>query len=144
MRNQMRVSDELIRQLKSYECLRLKAYRCPAGVPTIGWGHTQGVKMGQVITLQQAEALLKGDILPCERYVNTIRNDFTQGQFDALVDFIFNLGITRYRSSTLAKRVLTGDVAAVQCEFKKWVYANGVKQGGLVKRRNWEALKYGE
>ena len=65
----MRVSDICFSKIQEFEGLRLTAYKCPAGVWTIGHGHTKGVKMGQTITKAQAETLLRGDLLPCEEYV---------------------------------------------------------------------------
>ena len=101
----MRVSNILMAYIKEIEALRLQAYKCPAGVWTIGYGHTKGVKPGMVITKAQAETLLRGDILPCEEYVRGLRLELTQGQFDALVDFCFNAGTDALRRSTLLQRV---------------------------------------
>ena len=81
----MKASNLLIGKIKDFEGCNLSAYKDSVGVPTIGIGHTKGVKMGQVITMEQAEAFLKEDLLPVEKYVNTIKKVKTQGQFDALV-----------------------------------------------------------
>ncbi len=141
----MKASGLLITKLKEFEGLRLKSYRCSAGVWTIGYGHTRGVKAGQVITKTQAETLLHGDLLPVERYVDGLKLHLTQGQFDALVDFAFNLGTGALgRSSLLQKVLLKTPTADIQAEFRKWVYAGGKKLPGLVKRREWEANRWSE
>ena len=135
----MRASEECINAIKGFETLELKAYKCPAGVLTIGYGHTRGVKRGQVITKVQADVLLKGDILNVEKSLNSMSITFTQGQFDALVDFCFNLGMVKFIGSTLYTKILvhaTDDEIATQ--FRRWVYGGGKKLDGLVKRREWE------
>jgi len=141
----MKASQILINKIKEFEGVKLKAYKCPAGVPTIGVGHTQGVKMGQTITIEQAESLLKGDLLPVENYLNSLPHSFTQGQFDALADFAFNLGVSKLSHSTLLKLVLQGERDnLIQAEFTKWVYVGGKKLQGLINRRNWEATRWTE
>lgn len=125
--------------------MRLTAYKCPAGVWTIGYGHTKGVKMGQTITKAQAETLLRGDLLPCEEYVRGLNLELTQGQFDALADFCFNLGTAALQRSTLLQKIRTkADEQTIRGEFAKWVNAGGVRLQGLVKRRAWEADRYFE
>lgn len=126
--------------IKDFEGLRLKAYLCAAGVPTIGWGHTKGVRLGQTITEAQAEDLLVEDIAPIERQLNRLGVNFRQGQFDALVSWIFNLGATAFSNSTLYKRIKEGAAdQQVADEIVKWVYANGRPLLGLMKRRAAEA-----
>lgn len=139
----MKTSEETIYQIKKFEGLRLTAYRCPAGVLTIGYGHTVGVKSGQRITLSEAEALLRRDLYPIEKFLNTIKNVDKQCEFDALADFAFNLGIGALRSSTLLKMIVKGaSQNTIQAEFLKWVNAGGKRVEGLVKRREWEANKW--
>lgn len=141
----MRVSDICFEKIQEFEGLRLTAYKCPAGVWTIGYGHTKGVKMGQTITKAQAETLLRGDLLPCEEYVRGLNLELTQGQFDALVDFCFNLGTAALQRSTLLQKIRTkADEQTIRGEFAKWVNAGGVRLPGLVKRRAWEADRYFE
>lgn len=139
----MRASNQLIEKIKEFEGLHLDAYKCPAGVPTIGAGHTRGVKMGQTITMAQADALLRGDLLPCEKYVNSLNLDLTQNQFDALVDFAFNCGVGNLRNSTLLKKVrINAPVDEIQGEFRRWNKSKGKVLQGLVTRREWEAQMY--
>ena len=141
----MRVSDICFEKIQEFEGLRLTAYKCPAGVWTIGFGHTKGVKMGQTITKSQAETLLRGDLLPCEEYVRGLNLELTQGQFDALVDFCFNLGTAALQRSTLLQKIRTkADELTIRNEFAKWVNAGGVRLQGLVKRRAWEADRFFE
>ena len=139
----MRASEECINAIKGFETLELKAYKCPAGVLTIGYGHTRGVKKGQVITKVQADVLLKGDILNVENSLNSMSINFTQGQFDALVDFCFNLGMVKFIGSTLYTKILVNapddEIAA---QFRRWVYGGGKKLDGLVKRREWEVQQW--
>ena len=139
----MRASEECINAIKGFETLELKAYKCPAGVLTIGYGHTRGVKKGQVITKVQADVLLKGDLLAVEKSINDLGLALTQGQFDALVDFCFNLGRTKLLNSTLYVKILDNasddDIAT---QFRRWVYGGGKKLDGLVKRREWEVQQW--
>lgn len=126
--------------IKAAEGLRLDAYRCPAGVPTIGWGHTKGVKMGQSITLAMAEDLLVGDIGPIERLLNSLGINFRQEQFDALVSWIFNLGDGKFKNSTLYKRILeNASDEEITDQMVKWIYSGKKQLPGLVKRRVAEA-----
>ena len=122
------------------EGCRLAAYRDAAGVPTIGYGHTAGIRMGDRISQQQAKALLRQDVEAVMRQVRALDVARTEAQLEALTSFAFNLGIARLRSSTLLKVIRQGgSKQAIQREFKRWVYAGGRKLSGLVKRREWEA-----
>ena len=139
----MKSSELLLNKIIDFEGCKLTAYKCPAGVWTIGIGHTTGVKQGQVITEAQAMTLLKGDLLPCENYVNNLGVCKTQGQFDALVDFAFNLGTAALERSTLLKYIRQGKAEQyIREQFARWVNAGGKVMPGLVKRRAWEADRY--
>lgn len=139
----MQASEILIAEIKSCESLRLKAYRCPAGVPTIGYGSTKGVRMGMVITKEEAERRLREDLAVPERFVNSLNVCKTQGQFDALVDFAFNVGCGRLKTSTLLKYIKAGKpVSEIQKQFLRWNKAGGKVLAGLTKRREWEANRY--
>ena len=139
----MKSSELLINKIIEFEGCKLTAYKCPAGVWTIGVGHTKGVKQGQTITKAQAMTLLKGDLLPCENYVNNLGVCKTQGQFDALVDFAFNLGTAALGRSTLLKYIRIGKAEQyIREQFARWVNAGGKVMPGLVKRRAWEADRY--
>ena len=139
----MIVSDILLEKLMEMEGCRLVAYRDAAGVPTIGYGHTAGVRMGDRISQQQAKALLRQDAEAVMRQVRALDVARTEAQLEALTSFAFNLGIARLRSSTLLKVIRQGgSKQAIQREFKRWVYAGGRKLSGLVKRREWEASHF--
>lgn len=138
-----RASDTLIQAVKQFEGLRLKSYLCPAGIWTIGYGHTHGVKAGQQITSAQADSLLVGDLLPFVQYVNRLGVCKTQGQFDALVDFTYNLGTAALGSSTLLQRIrINADDATICKEFRRWVHSGGKVLTGLKKRREWECEQW--
>ncbi|OTA21161.1 lysozyme [Xenorhabdus beddingii] len=135
----MEISESGIDKIKSYEALRLKAYPDPAtgAEPwTIGYGHTKGVKPGQVITAQQAEAFLRQDLVPIYGALyRLVKVPLTQGQFDALCSFIFNLGIGNFTHSTLLKKLNAGDYQGAAGEFLKWDRADGHELPGLRIRR---------
>ena len=139
----MKSSELLINKIIEFEGCKLQAYKCPAGVWTIGVGHTKGVKQGQTITKAQAMTLLKGDLLPCENYVNNLGVCKTQGEFDAIVDFAFNLGTAALGRSTLLKYIRAKKPEQyIREEFAKWVNSKGMRLKGLVIRRQWEADRY--
>lgn len=132
----MLISNNGINLIKKFEGLELKAYKDSVGILTIGYGHTHGVKAGDVITGQQADTFLREDAQVAELAVNTnVKVKLTQGQFDALVSFIFNLGAGNFVKSTLLKKLNAGDYAGAADEFGKWVNAGGKPLPGLVKRR---------
>ena len=133
--------------IKSFEDLSLKAYhgKCDrAGVYTIGWGHTRGVKPGDVITREKAEELFNADLEPIERTLNADlvtgrpRPLVTQDQFDALCSFVFNVGSGRYLDSTLRRKIKQGDIMGAAGEFKRWIYSNHKIAPGLITRRDAE------
>ena len=113
---------------------------------TIGYGHTRGVRPGQVITRREAELLLSADLEPIERHLTTDLGEdgVLQCQFDALCSFCFNLGIGAYMKSTLRKYVKAGRDADAGREFAKWVHAGGRVLPGLVRRRRAEAELYAQ
>ena len=135
-RKVMQISKAGLDLIKQFEGLYLKAYRCPAGVPTIGYGHTAGVAMGQTITQQQADDYLRRDVRQFERAVaRLVTVPLTQGQFDALVSFSFNLGEGALAQSTLLRLLNAGDYAGAGLEFERWNKAGGRVLPGLVRRR---------
>lgn len=139
----MKTSQDALDAIKEFEGLRLHAYKCPAGVWTIGYGHTDGVTEGMVVNEKQAESLLKIDLKPVEKAVNALGVCKTQGQFDALVDFAFNLGIGALENSTLLKCIRKGDTMdEIARQFRRWIYANGKILPGLQIRRAWEVAQY--
>lgn len=142
----MEASEILIKQIKAFEGLRLEAYRDAAGVLTIGYGHTgSDIREGDRISEYWAEELLRNDLGATEAAVRRLHVARTQGQFDALVSFVFNLGIGRLHGSTLLKVIRKGGSHhQIQREFKRWVYAGGKKLRGLERRRAWESQRFFE
>lgn len=139
----MKISCNGKSKLKSFEGLRLVAYQCAAGVWTIGWGHTSGVKEGNKITVGQAELFLTSDLIPFENAINRlVKVTITQNQFDALICLIFNIGITAFTNSTLLKKLNAGDYAGASNQFLVWnkITLNGIKKPslGLTQRRQSE------
>ena len=122
--------------VRFYEGLRLQAYLCPAGIPTIGYGHTKNVKLGDVCTKQQAEEWLENDFFMAKTDVKAVvKVPLRQNQLEALSSFVFNLGVRKLIQSTLLKKLNAGDYTGAASEFDKWVYSGGVKLAGLIKRR---------
>ena len=142
----MKVSDDLLHALKRFEGFRAKAYRCPAGVWTCGYGHTRGVTARTTCNEAKAEEWLRKDLEPIESFLSAIPEVCrTQGRFDACADFCFNLGTGAFKGSTLFKRIQKKEsVSAIQAEFLKWVYAGGRPLEGLKTRRRWEAGRFAE
>lgn len=141
----MKTSEEAIQAIKGFEGLRLAAYRCPGGVWTIGYGHTKGVRDGMACTETEADRWLREDLEESERAVTALAVCKGQGQFDALVDFVFNLGIGSLKRSALLRCIRRGDTDEEVCrQFGRWVYSGGRKLQGLVKRREWDAKRWTE
>ena len=141
----MKMSDENRRNLlQRFEGCRLKAYRCPAGILTIGYGHTSAAGDPQVyetmvITQDRAEQILARDLAKFERAVEAcVTVPLEQNQFDVLVDFDYNAGVGALQKSTLLKKVNAQDFDAVPAELMKWTKAGGKELLGLVKRRQAE------
>ena len=139
----MKASPAAIDLIKRFESLQLEAYLCPAGVWTIGWGHTAGVEPGMRITEQHAEELLGLDIQEVERSLaSVIHAPLTQGQNDALVSLCFNLrGGARQlpkAAPKLVSKIDSGDYAAAAMELLDINHANGAVLAGLTRRREAE------
>jgi lysozyme len=142
----MQMSQEGIDALlKKFEGCKLKAYRCPAGICTIGYGHTSAagaptVTDGMVITQQQCDDILRRDLVKYETAVHEmVEQPLTQHQFDVLVDFAYNAGVGNLKSSTLLKKVNAGQFDAVPAELMKWTKGGGKVLAGLVRRRQAES-----
>lgn len=135
----MKTSDVGIELIKKYEGCILKSYKCPSGVWTIGYGHTNGVKSGMQITKAQALDYLKQDLNVFEKAVTDyVKVPLNQNQFDALVSFSFNCGSGALKTSTLLKKLNSCDYNGAANEFLKWNKSNGKVLNGLVRRRQEE------
>ena len=134
-------SDAGLTLTKNFEGLQLAAYADQGGVWTIGYGHTgPGVHAGLTITQEQADAFLESDIAGAVTCVNRlVKGPIVQCQFDALVDFTFNLGCASLAASTLLRDVNAGNFAGAGSEFLRWDHVQGVVIPGLLRRRQAEA-----
>lgn len=139
----MKTSHKGIALIKEFEGLSLKAYKCPGGVRTIGYGHTAGVKPGMVISEAQAEEYLMADLIASEKYLNDLRLAINQNQFDALISFIYNVGTGNFSRSTLLRKVRANPQDnSIMDEFLRWVYSKGRVLPGLQRRRLAEMKLY--
>jgi lysozyme len=135
----MKTSTKGINLIKKYESCYLKAYLCPAKIPTIGFGHTNGVKLGMSITKVRAEELLKQDLEYFETSISAlVKVPLTQNQFDALVSFVFNIGVNAFRKSTILRLINLKQYASASLEFIRWNKAAGKELLGLTRRRKEE------
>lgn len=135
--------------IKRFEGFSPTVYICPAGYPTIGYGHLvrdhEQDQYQQGITEQEAEDLLRRDVQVAERAVlRLIDVPLTDGQYDALVSFTFNLGPGALQRSTLRRKVNREEHAEVPAQLMRWVWAGGKRLKGLVRRRESEAILYGQ
>ena len=139
----MKASIDAYELIKQFEGLRLKAYLCPAGIWTIGYGHTSGVSPNSFITIQEADEYLHRDVATIEMQLNKLNLSLRQCQWDAIVSFVFNVGIGNFKASTLLAKIrINPDDNSIMDEFLRWVYANGKVMRGLQKRRLTEMKLY--
>ena len=136
----MKISDEGLALIKSFEGLRLEAYMpTPDDVPTIGYGHTKGVQMGDSCTEEQATEWLREDCADAEECVNKfVRVPLAQNEFDALVSLTFNIGCGAFKGSTLLKLLNNADYDGAAAQFPRWSKQAGNTLAGLVRRREAE------
>tara|TARA_Y100001972_G_scaffold82027_1_gene99776 strand:+ start:166 stop:609 length:444 start_codon:yes stop_codon:yes gene_type:complete len=137
----MKISEEGKSLIKKFEGCELKAYKCAAGVPTIAYGRTKGVKMGDTCTQEQADAWLEEELEEYEGYVlKYVTAPLQQNQFDALVSWTYNLGPSNLSSSTMIKLLNAGDYHTVPNQMKRWNKVGGEVVQGLVRRREAESV----
>ena len=138
----MRISGQGIALIKEFEGYSPGVYLCPGEKATIGYGHAllpgeEHLKSG--ITRQQAEALLLQDVRFAEDAVNAqVRTTLSQNQFDALVSFVYNVGVTAFSHSTLLCLLNENAMVAAAGQFSRWIYASDKKLPGLARRREAE------
>jgi lysozyme len=139
-KREYRISQKGLDLIKECEGFRSEVYLCPAGKQTIGYGHLigKGENYGK-ITEQEAEKLLRQDVQKAEEAVNRyVQVPITPGQYDALVDFTYNLGEGNLKNSTLLRKLNSGDNDGASNEFGRWTKANGKTLKGLEIRREKE------
>jgi lysozyme len=138
------VSPRGLALIKEFEGCKLKAYRCPAGVWTIGYGWTHGVKPGMVWTRQKAEEMLVEGVKPYARAVaeSIGKAPTTQGAFDALTSFAYNAGTGALRKSSMLRLHRQGKYQAAADAFLNWTRGGGKVLPGLVRRRKHERALY--
>ena len=141
------IAYEAVCEIARSEGCKLKAYRCPAGVPTIGWGHTSGVKMGDTCTQEQADQWFINDLsIFTVSVVKLLKRDASANELGAMVSLAFNIGAHGFAQSTVLKRHNEGDRQSAARAFALWNKAriNGVLQvvDGLTSRRAREAALY--
>lgn len=130
---------------ESFEGCRLSAYQDQAGIWTIGYGHTKNVRPFDRCTQELAERWLQEDVQEAVYIVNRlVKVQLTQGQFDALVDFVFNLGGVNFEHSTLFLMLNQGRYEDAADQFERWAYAGGQKVAGLLRRRQAEEAEFKE
>jgi lysozyme len=141
----MKTSDRGLELIKRFEGFASKAYLCPAGIWTIGYGHTKGVKPGDTCTEEQATQWLREDVEEAEAVVrSSTKLALHQSEFDALVSFVFNVGGGAYQRSTLLRKLRYGDLSGAAQQFSRWTRGGGKVLPGLVKRRAAERAMFEE
>ena len=139
----MNISQEGLSLIKKFEGCELEAYQCAAGVWTIGYGSTKGVKEGDTLTQKEADNLLLHEMQEYESYIKElVKVPLKQNQFDALVAWTYNLGPTNLNNSTMLKKINEKDWEEVPNQIKRWNKAGGKVLEGLVRRREAEALLF--
>ena len=141
--NNMQISEEGKQLIKKFEGCRLEAYKCSAGVWTIGYGRTTNVKEGDTCTQEEAEKWLDEELVVYGAYVNdAVLITLEQNEFDALVAWTYNLGSTNLNNSTMLRVLNENQKEDVPHQMRRWNKANGKVLEGLVRRREAEALLF--
>ena len=136
----MKISNNGLELIKHFEGLVLKAYKCPAGVWTIGYGHTKDVQPGDEWSESNADHMLEVEMEEYEGYVNnSVTAPINQDQFDALVSWVYNLGGGNLSASTMLKVLNAGEYDEVPNQMLRWNKAGGKVLEGLTRRRQAEA-----
>lgn len=141
---QTKTSQKAIDLIRQFEGEKLSAYKCPAGIWTIGVGHTgPDVHAGLTITKAESEAILRKDLVRFEEGVSKlVTRPITQDMFDALVSFAFNVGLANLKSSTLLRKLNAGDFQGASDQFTRWDKAGGKILKGLTARRAAEQMLF--
>lgn len=127
------------RLIAEFEGFSSTVYRCQAGVPTIGFGHTRGVVDGQTITKEDALRLLMSELSTLQKALaSVIHVDVTEGQFVAILSLVYNIGMWKFRTSTLLRELNKENFVNAGNEFARWIYVKKQPNEGLMKRREKE------
>lgn len=142
--NKFKPSINCIELIKKVESCVLIAYQKKDDVPTIGYGHTKGVKLGMEISQEEANFFLLEDAIEAGNYVNRlVKTKLNQNQFDALTDFVFNFGATKFNNSTLLKLInVNPNDGMIADQFIRWKYWADTIRSGLIRRRALEIELY--
>ena len=145
----MYITELAFQKIKEFEGCRLQAYQDMGGTWTIGYGHTYNVREGDRISQQYADEMLQEDIENVERQLIATHDPevgrWTKAQLDAVVSFVFNVGIGRYTKSTLRKAIMQKmPDDKIEKYWRAWCFVNGEKSRGLEKRRDWELMRFFE
>lgn len=131
-----RTNEQGVALIKSYEGLKLTPYLCPAGVWTIGYGHTRTVWQGMKITAEEADEILREDLQYVERALSRlVKVPLCDNQFSALASFVFNVGVLNFEKSSLLRLLNRGWYEQVPAQLIRWNKAKGEILGGLARRR---------
>lgn len=132
----MKYSGNTLSLVEKFEGCELQSYQDDGGVWTIGYGHTRNVYQGMKITLEEAEQYAAEDLQVAENCVNRLVSvSLTQGEFDALTDFVFNLGCVAFQNSTLLKLLNNREYNSAALQFARWDRCGGSVVAGLLRRR---------
>ena len=139
-RTNMNIGTKGLDLIRFFEGLELNAYQCAAGVWTIGYGHTKDVQEGMTISEARANEMLAEELNEYESYITgLVTVELNQDQFDAMVSWVYNLGVGNLKASTLLKVLNAGDYDGVPAQMMRWNKAGGKVLEGLTKRRQAEA-----
>ena len=139
----MKISEEGKALIKKFEGCKLEAYLCSAGVPTIAFGRTKNVKIGDTCTQEQADAWLEEELEEYTGYVSdAVTQTLQQNQIDAMVAWTYNLGPSNLRSSTMLQVLNEGKFQEVPQQMRRWNKANGKVLPGLERRRLAESMLF--
>lgn len=141
--------EKAVNLIKEFEGFRENAYKCPAGVWTIGYGWTHGVKEGDTITESEASELVQKEVDKIAEQIqsvlgNEVFEKLTENQVCALIDFVYNLGIGNFETSTLYKMIKAGEIQEAGAQFLRWNKAGGKVLEGLTRRRESELELWNE
>lgn len=139
----MKLNQDGINLIKSFESCSLKVYKDIRGLNTVGYGHRTDLPEGTVINVQEAETLLENDLSNvCKQLNEYLKIPLSDNQYSALVSFVFNLGIGEFANSTMLKMINAGGINPAAQQFERWDMAGDKVVDGLLRRRLAEKALY--